>query len=72
MDDTTHDQTEDATFSYEFSDDVLENAALSGNGRANNFTQWMCTALFFAPGPSGEIGYCGTYNCAMTDFNGLT
>jgi hypothetical protein len=51
MDDTTHDQTEDATFSYEFSDDVLENAALSGNGRANNFTQWMCTALFFCPGP---------------------
>ena len=56
MNDVSHDQTEDAAFSNEISDDILETAAFSGNGRVNNFTQWMCTALFFCPGPSGEIG----------------
>jgi hypothetical protein len=50
MNDVPHDQTEDAAFSNEISDDILETAALSG-GRVNNFTQWMCTALFFCPGP---------------------
>ena len=51
MDDMTHCQSEHATFTYEIPDDILETAAFSGNGRMNNFTQWMCTALFFCPGP---------------------
>jgi hypothetical protein len=33
---------------YEISDEVLENA---GNERANTFTQWVCTAPNFCPGP---------------------
>lgn len=51
MDAMTRDQTEDATFSYDIPDEVLETAASSGKGPVNNFTQWMCTALFFCPGP---------------------
>jgi hypothetical protein len=51
MDDMTNDQTEDAICAYEVPDEILETAALSGKGRVNNFTQWMCTALFFCPGP---------------------
>ena len=51
MGDLSHDQSEDAIFTHEISDDILETAAFSGNGRMNNFTQWMCTALFFCPGP---------------------
>ena len=51
MDDMSHDQSEDATFTHEISDDILEAAAFSENGLMNNFTQWMCTALFFCPGP---------------------
>ena len=51
MDDMTRDQTEDSTLMFEIPDAVLETAAPAGNGRVNNFTQWMCTALFFCPGP---------------------
>jgi hypothetical protein len=52
MDDMSRDQNEEENFlMYEIPDDVLEAAACTGNERANNFTQWVCTALYFCPGP---------------------
>jgi hypothetical protein len=35
---------------HEIADDVLEAAACTGNEKTNNFTQWVCTALYFCPG----------------------
>ena len=51
MDDLSSDQNEENFFMYEIPDDVLEAAAYTGNEKANNFTQWVCTALYFCPGP---------------------
>jgi hypothetical protein len=51
MNDTTRDQNEENFPIYEIPDDVLETAACTGNQKANIFTQWMCTALYFCPGP---------------------
>jgi hypothetical protein len=34
---------------YEVSDEVLEEAACKE--KANTFTQWVCTAFNFCPGP---------------------
>jgi hypothetical protein len=52
MDDMSRDQNEEENFlMYEIPDDVLEAAACTGNEKANNFTQWVCTALYFCPGP---------------------
>lgn len=47
---TNHDNEENFPME-EFSDDALETAAGAGNEKANTFTQWMCTALYFCPGP---------------------
>jgi hypothetical protein len=51
MDDVTHDQNEQSFRTDEIPDDVLEAAACTGHERANTFTQWICTALYFCPGP---------------------
>jgi len=51
VNDMAREQTEDNIFAFEIPDDIVETAALSKNGQVNNFTQWMCTALFFCPGP---------------------
>jgi hypothetical protein len=51
MDDMSRDQNEENFLMYEIPDDVLEAAACTGNEKANNFTQWVCTALYFCPGP---------------------
>ena len=51
MSDMTHDQSEDKIFMHEIPDDVLESAAFTAKERTNNFTQWVCTALYFCPGP---------------------
>jgi hypothetical protein len=50
MDDMT-DENEENFFVYDISDDALETATSTGNKNANNFTQWVCTALFFCSGP---------------------
>jgi len=49
MNEMTLDQNDQEFFTYEVSDEALEVAASSG--KANTFTQWMCTAVFFCPGP---------------------
>jgi hypothetical protein len=46
MNEMTLDQNDQEFFTYEVSDEALEVAASSG--KANTFTQWMCTAVFFA------------------------
>jgi hypothetical protein len=51
MDDTTRNQDEENVLDQAIDDDALEKAACTGNGRAGILTQWMCTALYFCPGP---------------------
>ena len=48
MDEMSRDQNDEE---FQIPDDVLEAAACTGNEKANNFTQWVCTALYFCPGP---------------------
>jgi hypothetical protein len=38
---------------YEIPDEVVETAACIRNEKPNNFTQWVCTALYFCPALSG-------------------
>jgi hypothetical protein len=35
---------------YEISDEMLEIAACTDDGTLGNFTQWLCTAVYFCPG----------------------
>jgi hypothetical protein len=35
---------------YEISDEMLETAACTDDGTLGNFTQWLCTAVYFCPG----------------------
>jgi hypothetical protein len=51
MDDMTRDENEENFLVHEIPDHVLESAACTGNEKANTFTQWVCTALYFCPGP---------------------
>jgi hypothetical protein len=52
MNEMTLDQSDAEFFTYEVSDEALEAAAgYLERGKANTFTQWMCTAVFFCPGP---------------------
>ena len=51
MNDMIPDQDEAALFVYEIRDEVLEAAARAWNERADPFTQSLCTALYFCPGP---------------------
>ena len=50
VDDMANDKNEESVLD-EIPDDVLEAAACAGNEKATNFTQWVCTAVFFCPGP---------------------
>lgn len=50
VDDIT-DENKETFLMCDISDDVLETAACIGNKKAHNFTQWVCTALYFCPGP---------------------
>jgi hypothetical protein len=45
------DKNEEKILIYEILDEALENAACTGNNEANTFTQWVCTALYYCPGP---------------------
>jgi hypothetical protein len=49
MNEITLDQNDEELLTYEVSDEVLEVAA--GTEKANTFTQWVCTAVYFCPGP---------------------
>ena len=49
MDDMTREQNKENFPVY--ADEVVETAARIGNVKTNNFTQWVCTALYFYPGP---------------------
>jgi hypothetical protein len=51
MNETALDQNEIELFNYEVSDGALEVAGGTEMNRANTFTQWLCTALYFCPGP---------------------
>lgn len=51
MDDMTREQNKENFPVYEIPDEVVETAARIGNVKTNNFTQWVCTALYFYPGP---------------------
>ena len=51
MNEMTLDQNEEELFTYEVSDEVLEVAGRAEREKANTFTQWICTALYFCPGP---------------------
>jgi hypothetical protein len=52
MNEMTPEQNSEEHFTYEISDEALESAAACLDGqKANMFTQWMCTAMFFCPGP---------------------
>ena len=50
VDDMANDKNEENVLD-EIPDDVLETAAGTGNESAINFTQWICTAVYFCPGP---------------------
>ena len=49
------DQTERKDLSYEFSDEALEIAAVTGGEKVGNITlyYYYCTALYFCPSPKG-------------------
>jgi hypothetical protein len=51
MDDMTNDKNEENFPIIEIRDDVLEAAAAALNAKADPFTQSICTALYFCPGP---------------------
>jgi hypothetical protein len=52
MNEMTPNQDNEEFFTYEVSDEALEvAAAFLERGKANPFTQVMCTAVFFCPGP---------------------
>jgi hypothetical protein len=52
MNEMTPDEDIEAHLTYEISDEALEAAAASLEGqKANTFTQWICTAMYFCPGP---------------------
>jgi len=49
MNEITLDQSDEEVLTYEVSDEVLEVAASAG--KANTFTEWVCTFMYFCPGP---------------------
>jgi hypothetical protein len=51
MGDMTREQNNENFLVHEIPDEVVETAAYIRNEKTNNFTQWVCTALYFCPGP---------------------
>jgi hypothetical protein len=47
----TLDQIDEEPLTYEVSDEALELATCTEREKANAFTQWICTAIYFCPGP---------------------
>jgi hypothetical protein len=48
MNEITLDQNDEELLTYEVSDEALEVAC---EEKANTFTQWVCTSVYFCPGP---------------------
>src|SRR5262245_36318948 len=57
MNEMTFDQNNEELVAYEVSDEALEAAATTEREKANTFTQWICTALYF------NIGGCSANVC---------
>jgi hypothetical protein len=51
MNKMTLDQNDEEPLTYEVSDEALELATCTEREKANTFTQWICTAIYFCPGP---------------------
>jgi hypothetical protein len=49
MDEIGRERTDENVLQFDVCDDALESAA--STERANTFTQWVCTAVYFCPGP---------------------
>ena len=44
-------KNKEAPLICEISDEMLEIAACTSGEKVSNFTQWVCTAVYFCPGP---------------------
>ena len=51
MNEITIEQNKEEPLIQEISDAMLEIAAGTDDERLNTFTQWVCTAVYFCPGP---------------------
>jgi hypothetical protein len=51
MNEIRSDQNDDEVFQFEIPDVFLESSAGDGRDDPNAFTQWVCTGLYFCPGP---------------------
>ena len=49
MDEIGRERTDESVLQFDVCDDALESAGRTE--RANTFTQWVCTAVYFCPGP---------------------
>jgi hypothetical protein len=49
MDEIGRERTDESVLQFDVCDDPLESAGRTE--RANTFTQWVCTAVYFCPGP---------------------
>jgi hypothetical protein len=49
MDEIGRERTDENVLQFDVCDEALEFAA--GTQRADTATQWICTALYFCPGP---------------------
>jgi hypothetical protein len=50
MNEMIYDQNKEEPLTYEIPDEVLEIAACTNCETLGNFTQWICTAVYFCPG----------------------
>ena len=51
MNEMTVEQNKEEPLIDEISDEILETAACTNGEKVSNFTLWLCTALYFCPGP---------------------
>ena len=48
---SSHQNDDEQLLQFEVPDAFLESSAGGGHDDKNAFTQWVCTALYFCPGP---------------------
>jgi hypothetical protein len=51
MNEVSSDPDDSAVLQFEVSDVFLESSAGDGHDNKNALTQWVCTAVYFCPGP---------------------
>jgi hypothetical protein len=51
MNEVPSDRNDNVVLQFEVSDVFLESLAGEGHDNTNAFTQWVCTAVYFCPGP---------------------